>query len=311
MRNRLLLTILTFLILGANTAAAWDTNFQVTAELPQGLTRFLGEFDVIYHLPANLTVIGAVTNYPFAHFSVAITITKITSNSITARVKSYEITNFIIPPMLVTAIFGDGSTNMFLTPPVEVVSVATNVTNGLAELEDIYVIRDWLWVLWAGLALIAAGGIFYLVTRLVALRKQKLEEIANSIDPFEQMTDALKELSKWEVNDENYKEYFVRVSETDRRFVERVLEFNALELSTSEIRSALGKMDVKETIREVVLFILKTCDRVKYAKHKPTTEQVREVLTESKNLYDILAAMYKKPDETENAAYMPPAGDSK
>ncbi len=296
MSNRLSAAIL-FTFLFAAAAQAVPTNYQITTDSPQTPVKFLDEFEVVYHIPERMTVIGAVTNYPFGDFSVGITISKVTPDSITAKVKSYEIADFIVPPILVTAVVSNGSTNLFLTPPVLVHAVPTNTTNQLAPIEDIYNIRDWKWLIWLGLALVAAGGIFFLISRLAALHKKRLEEIANSIDPFEQMQAALEELSKWEVGAENYKEYFVRVSEAVRRFIERVLKFNALELATSEIRNALGKMDTTDEVREVVNYILKTCDRVKYAKHQPTADQIREVLFESRNLYNVLAAIYKTPDE--------------
>lgn len=277
------------------------TNSQVVAELSQSAVKFLDEFEVTYRLPGQMKVIAAVTNYPFADFSVAITISGITPDSITAKVKSYEITNFIVPPIMVTAVMPDGTTNRFLTPPVPVPAVATNTTNQLAPIEDIYVYHNWIWLVWAGAALAAAAGIVLLVLFLIKRRKARLEELANRIDPFEQMQIALDELSRWQVNEKNYKEYFVKISESARRFIERVIEFNALELATSEIKLQMSRKGVSPEIREVVEFILRTCDRVKYAKHIPTGEQIRDSFTESRNLYKLLYEIYRK-DEEEQAA---------
>lgn len=262
---------------------ALETNFSVSVQLPADDVSFLGQFEAEFSLPENLTLISLSTNYDFSETSIDIEVESVETDGFTLWVTSYEITNFDFPSLTVSAFDGE-ATNEFLTPSFEVSVLSTNSSGSLLEETETYKIRSLAWIFKSLfgflLVLLIAGGIF------LWLKNRKEQEKMIPIDPYEEMKSAIEKLRHdfKMAGDEDFKELYSRASESSRRFLERAYGFNALELSTSEIRAALKKLEFPQNIFETTDYLLKSSDRVKYAKHKPAAKSFEEVLSVMKEL---------------------------
>ena len=71
-----------------------------------------------------------------------------------------------------------------------------------------------------------------------------------------------------------YKEYYLRLSEIFRRYLERRYGIQALERTTYEIIIEFRSLALENSEEEVIYHFLDECDMVKFAKHDPTQEDI-------------------------------------
>jgi hypothetical protein len=282
-----------------STVFSLETNANATITVDTDIAEFMQPFRITY-IYDNIDKIIDVTpsSYDFAQTSIDIETETVISNGFVIKITPYEISNFTVPSMEITALYND-KTNRFLTPSVPINAEILDISQlELAPIEDIFEFRDlrWLWITLTSLLIIAAiiAGIYFLNKRKKAAADNALY---TSTDPYEEILTRLTELSKTEIDPANSKEFFILLSEIIRRFLERVMNFPAPEMSTTEIKTYFNKVNIDNDIFEITMYILRLCDRVKYAKHIPSTGQIKKSLDESFALVEKIRAIYQKPDK--------------
>ncbi len=250
---------------------------------------FLKDFQLIYEVPGYESVLEVnTTNYDFADTSLVIKLQEMKSNSFIIHVRNFELSNFSMPGLQVKAL-KYGKTNEFLTPafPVEAQSLSIIVSNK-ALVVDIYQFRDFTFIfILIAFILIALLSIF--TVRFIRRKKENQNlKAAELINPFDEALQKLEEIRGMQIQENNRKEIYTLISETVRRFFERIFIFPALELATSEILNVLKKAAAGKKLPpdfcETAYHILRICDRVKYAKHIPAGENKNNIIEEAVEL---------------------------
>lgn len=297
---RKLLFLILLLIPFRLNALSTNTNFRISIYSTN--ISFMKKFPLIYEFPFGTKILSLnTTNFDFAKYSVDIAVSNISSNAVLLFVTPYEISNFIMPPLEVKTILSN-STNHFLTAPFNIKSqIFKGEVKQMAPLEDIFEMHDYWWILYSLLGIAVVVGIIFLIRWILSKRTKTDEEEEEWEDPYEEIIFRLEELKKLEIDKSNYKSYFSKVADVDRKFLGRVLNFIAPEMATTEIRVYLKDIDVGEEILEIITYLFKLCDRVKYAKHHPTKEQIAAALTESFQLVDKIKEKYYKEKENETS----------
>ncbi len=269
--------------------------------------RFLKEFRGVYTFPDNEKILNVITtNYDFAQTSLLISLEDISNNSFSVKIKSLELSNFIIPGIRVTTV-RENKTNEFLTPEYPVVQnpLAVNITNK-APIEDIFAIRDYflLYVIIAAALIISL--ISFVIFRLLKRKNYAMkDQINEKTDPYDDAITSLNRIKDINLDENNSKEIFVEISETIRRFIERIFKINALEMSTSEImgefKNLLKSNASLSELCEIVFHIFRMCDRVKYAKFLPENEHKHTAIEESFDFVNLTRGIFSIPVGSEDA----------
>ena len=108
---------------------------------------------------------------------------------------------------------------------------------------------------------------------------------------------ALEQLQKkrlWESGDT--KGYYISLADVLRKYITRVWNMDALEMTTSEIIRALKKETVDKSIRNELKGILELADLVKFAKHNSVPDENIRSMDHAMNFL-----RNTRPQETEPA----------
>lgn len=141
----------------------------------------------------------------------------------------------------------------------------------LQEVEKNYeaLIAQVLWGLVIALALI---GIFY--TYLFQKRRKELRE--KELAPFDRAIEELKALEKEQLSaQEEYKNYYSRLTDVVRRYLEEEAKIDALESTSEELllklemRKNAGTLDLDQKTLMSLRAVLQNADLVKFAKSMP------------------------------------------
>ncbi|MGB5106651.1 MAG: BatD family protein [Candidatus Zixiibacteriota bacterium] len=199
--------------------------------------------------------------------------------------ESFEITTFTtgdyqIPPITIKYSTATGELNSVVT---DAIAIKVNSLLTGEEGEDIKPLRgpkDFaskipIWMIAAAAALIVAIAVFWYLYRRarrpIDLGKEPIDERL----PWEI---ALEELNALKASDlvakGEYKEYYLRLSEIFRRYLERRYGIQALERTTYEIIIEFRSLALENSEEEVIYHFLDECDMVKFAKHDPTQEDI-------------------------------------
>lgn len=150
----------------------------------------------------------------------------------------------------------------------------------------------WIWVL--SVSGIIAGVIFWLNRR-----RQQAEELVRFFKPAHEIAyDRLRALVEQDlVKAGKMKEFYERISDILRHYIEHRFELRAPERTTEEFlaeltsANVLGKPD-QDRLGE----FLQHCDLVKFAKYNPTTEQIQKTFDLVKDFIETTKSDEKKID---------------
>lgn len=170
----------------------------------------------------------------------------------------------------------------------------------IADIEDVVEMPKeasyrWIWALSAAGIIAAVLGWFY-------LRRKRIEELVRIFKPAHEIAYArLRVLVKDDlVKAGRIKEFYERISNILRHYIEHRFDLRAPERTTEEFLVELRFTDVlsasdKKSLGE----FLKHCDLVKFAKHNPTTEQIQRTFDSVKNFIDKTKSDERKIDVTD------------
>jgi hypothetical protein len=192
--------------------------------------------------------------------------------------------NFKLPALKFT--FEDANNAEQKTYELETEPVDVEVTSLLGQERAELVIEDiedvvempreassvWIWIVGGGVALAAAAGVF------AYTRRKRVQELVRIFRPAHEVAyERLRRLVEENlVEAGRLKEFYDRISNILRHYIEDRFKLRAPERTTEEflnelkVSDALGSSD-KEDIGEFLVH----CDLVKFAKHRPTSEQIQ------------------------------------
>jgi len=192
--------------------------------------------------------------------------------------------DFKLPALKFT--FEDANSAEEKTYELETEPVDVEVTSLLGEERAELVIEDiegvvempreassaWVWFIGGGVALAAAAGAF------AYTRRKRVQELVRIFRPAHEVAyERLRILvAEGLVEAGNIKEFYERISNILRHYIEDRFRLRAPERTTEEFLNELKVSDAltssdKEDIGEFLVH----CDLVKFAKHKPTSEQIQ------------------------------------
>jgi len=201
------------------------------------------------------------------------------TNGLVFSLTHVSVSNIVVPPLEVVTLW-QGKTNRLQFDSWVLRVVPTNTTiSHLHPLADIYPLYDFWWVVVVILGILAVvlGIILWKRRTSPALPEQQNLAVDNLDDYLGRIRAQLETLEE--------KAYYSEVAYFVRCVLERAYGFPAREMGSREIGE---QMMVDQPIREVVLDVLKWCDRVKYARYTTSLEKRRQVLADLEAIYQKL-----------------------
>lgn len=157
-------------------------------------------------------------------------------------------------------------------------SVLEGEDNQAKPIKPIFTFPGPWWPYLAGLLLLIAAGYFiyrYLKNKQAKPRERQIYTPPAFHNPLLQLEEELHGL-KHECNNLNtrveYKQYYIKLGDALRRYMEELYKIPALESTSGELYRYMDAFGIDDRLREVVRVILQEADMVKFAKHKPTTD---------------------------------------
>jgi len=170
----------------------------------------------------------------------------------------------------------------------------------IADIEDVVEMPAeasywWLWIIVAAAFGVAAGGWLY-------FRRRRIEELVRVFKPAHEIAYARLQALVGDdpVKAGRIKEFYERISDILRHYIEHRFDLRAPERTTEEFLIELQWTDVlsasdKERLGE----FLRHCDLVKFAKHSPTTEQIQRTFDLVKDFIEKTRSDERKIDVTD------------
>ena len=161
------------------------------------------------------------------------------------------------------------------------------------------------WIIWGsiGFATILFAGILFYIWRRKRAGKGLLPEKIKPPHPPHEI--ALQELTALKgsslLQEGKVKEFYIRISEVIRRYVEGRYFIVAMELTTFELIENLERSEI--SAEEISMFqeFLSTCDLVKFAKYTPTSAKNLVNLDKAFEIVECTKLIYEEPEKTEGS----------
>lgn len=153
----------------------------------------------------------------------------------------------------------------------------------------------WAWVLGV-IAVVAAVGAW------LWLRRKRVKELVRIFKPAHELAyERLRVLVKEDlVGAGKIKEFYERISDILRHYIEHRFNLRAPESTTEEFLYELASTNVlSESDKESLAQFLQHCDLVKFARHDPTKEQIQETFDLVKAFIEKTKSDERKVDVTE------------
>lgn len=147
--------------------------------------------------------------------------------------------------------------------------------------------RLFLWILAASIAL-------WVIVRLILKRIFKK---APPKLPHEVALEEIEAASKKFAAGGEVKDYYVKISDAVRRYIERVFSLKAPEMTTQEFLTSMsGSSKLQAVHKELLVTFMQACDLVKFAKYKPSRNDIENVFNTAKKFIEESKEIYIKKD---------------
>ena len=218
------------------------------------------------------------------------------------QLAAYKTGDFEVPTLNVEAVKASGEKEVLASEPIKVVvqSVLTGKQDTLkdlkpqAELEADY--KPFLFLL---VALASAAYLLYRLVRFLKSRKKapvtKPERIRLAEEVAREAIERL--LARKLVEQGQFKQFYLELSEIIKRFLGSKLGVHSLERTTEEFTHDLRAVSVPSAQYRMIREFLEDCDLVKFAKYRPSPEEVNQITTRSRSMIDEMARESLKPQE--------------
>ncbi len=144
--------------------------------------------------------------------------------------------------------------------------------------------------------LAAAAGLW------LYLRRKRIKELVRIFKPAHELAyERLRALVKEDlVGAAKIKEFYERISDILRHYIEHRFSLRAPERTTEEFLAELASTEIlPDTEKQRLGEFLKHCDLVKFAKHNPTTQQIQETFDLVKDFIEKTKSDERKVDVTD------------
>ena len=189
--------------------------------------------------------------------------------------QNYKLTQFDSGSYMLNPVrFKIGNTIMYTKPKMlDVTTVAVDTTK-----QKMYDIKGNIQVGYTFMELLPYILLFLLIVILIYLgyhfwknrKPQEKKIVIPKIPPFDMAMQNLKKLDEARLLKEgNVKEYYVRLTDILRRYIEDELDIPAMESTTGEIMDSIKNKEVSKDTKERIEELLKESDFVKFAKFEP------------------------------------------
>lgn len=189
--------------------------------------------------------------------------------------QNYKLTNFDSGSYILSPVrFKIGNTVMYTKPKMLIVNtvVVDTTKQKLYDIKgNIHVGYTFMEILPFILLFLIVLALAYLVYYFWKKRKpQEKKVFIPKIPPFDMAMQNLKILDEARLLKEgNIKEYYVRLTDILRRYIEDELDIPAMESTTFEIMKILKNKKVSKDTKQKIEELLKESDFVKFAKYEP------------------------------------------
>lgn len=210
-------------------------------------------------------------------------------------ISTYDIGDYEIPPVAVQYSVGEDSVWKELTTESIKITVESLKPSEAGDIRDIKppleIERDWMRII----RFVAAGVIIVLIGILVFIYIKRRREGKSFIPyrekpkrpPHEIALEELEQLLGEQLLEQGQiKQFYIRISEIIRRYIEGRFFIIAIEMTTTQLINNMNEAEIEtEDIRLVEDFLMQ-CDLVKFAKYIPTPEENQKVMDQAFELID-------------------------
>lgn len=162
----------------------------------------------------------------------------------------------------------------------------------LTDIKDIKgVLYPFSWLRFALLLLAASIGLWTMVRLILKFIFKK----APPKLPHEIALEEIEAASKQFAAGGEVKDYYVRISDAVRRYIESVFSLKAPEMTTQEfLKSLSGSSKLEASHKDLLAIFMEACDLVKFAKYKPARNDIESVFNTAKKFIEESKEVYMK-----------------
>ncbi|NOY89075.1 MAG: hypothetical protein GXO93_06770, partial [FCB group bacterium] len=259
----------------------YDSTYQL---VPPPLGANLGAFDVKDYKP------DIITRLPDG---------RIKSENIFI-LSTFTTGDYIIPPIPIVFILPDSSRKALLSEsvPIKVKSllIGANDSTDVKPLKPQYEFKRNLtpYYIWGGVILLLLIVIAVFIW-LKVKRKKEPKEPVDLRPAWEIAFEKLVLLKQKELlSKEEYKLYYIELTEILRAYLEKMLEINVLDMTTEEFLATIKENHLPHDFYERVESFLNHADLVKFAKYIPELKRAQDDFDEVHNMIELLRADYEQ-----------------
>ncbi len=212
---------------------------------------------------------------------------------------AYETGAFELPSFGVVAVSAAGDTARAWSEPVRM-TVRSVRPDGLTDILDIKppveveaTIPPWIWSASVGFLGIIAAAVYY-------LRRKRREPILQpSPSPIDWGAEVMKIAEMGLIEKGDYRQFYTKLSELFRRYLEAEVGIEAMERTTPEIAADMDRGAISEATLAGSRAFLSEADLVKFAKFRPPEGVVRKAAGQVLQLFQVLASTPTPSAETQ------------
>ncbi|MEO6220345.1 MAG: hypothetical protein ABIO81_07955, partial [Ginsengibacter sp.] len=161
--------------------------------------------------------------------------------------------------------------------------------------------KEWPWWIWLLMG-IALAIIIFLILFLVKVfrKKEKIPELINAkLSPYDEAIQALNKLKKEQLLQNNeIKEYHIRLAEIFKRYITRKTNIYKLHLTSDEILMELNEYGVEKDQLSTFANSLRVSNAVKFAKYIPPQIENEKCLEQTKEIINQINNYLKRKTES-------------
>ncbi|HDS00430.1 MAG TPA: hypothetical protein ENO22_09220 [candidate division Zixibacteria bacterium] len=188
----------------------------------------------------------------------------------------FETGKVMIPPLPIVYHPSDDVTDTIYTDSMDVFIMSLVLDDSAADIRDLKGVkslgenRALIIIIIVLLLAIAAGLMWYFFRKKPEMEAQKTEPLKSPWD------EALERLARLRENNLDPKDYYIELSDTIRRYVERRYGFSATDMTTYEIKQEIPKLSIEDELNINLSDLLDNSDLVKFARFMPDKSLIEE-----------------------------------
>ncbi|WP_372905493.1 hypothetical protein [Rhodohalobacter sp.] len=144
------------------------------------------------------------------------------------------------------------------------------------------------------LTLLIAGYLIYRYLKLQQKKQKQAKPVYQQLpfkNPLNQLKSEIEHLKRIDElsSFDDFEQFYIEIGDAIRRYLKRIHEIPALEMTTSEITASLKKEFVSAEVISITRKVLNSADMVKFANFEPTKEQAQSTLDKANTFIEIVS----------------------